>query len=111
MKSLRPSPSHPAVPPPNSPRSPALQRGAFADGGGGKPNQAAAAQPAMAGKQNVIPYAQYRKSRLDSIRSLSGARPRGSLLYRQADHTTSARRVRVARSECLLTWEQGEVAI
>ena len=83
MKALRPSPSHPAVPPPNSPRSPALERGAFADG---KPYQGQQQQPLgggggpapMAGKQSVIPYSQYRKSRLDSIRSdlgLSGALP------------------------------------
>jgi len=95
-KSLKPSPSVPAVPPPTSPQSPALARGRSNEAGAKSPctapgaaavtagpgpgaaSPAAAAAPA-AGKTNVIPYSQYRKSRLDSIRNdlgLSGAPPR-----------------------------------
>ena len=84
VKSLRPSPSTPAAPPPTSPRSPALDRGRSLSDRGAPPaslrpgmqGAAAGQSDAMAGKTNVIPYSQYRKSRLDSIRSdlgLTGA--------------------------------------
>ncbi len=82
LKSLRPSPSTPAVPPPGSPRSPALDRGGFAPAPkqapaqppkqAAPPSAAASAAPGgdpPAGKTSVIPYSQYRKSRLNSIRS------------------------------------------
>ncbi|BDA47649.1 probable LRR receptor-like serine/threonine-protein kinase at N-terminal half [Coccomyxa sp. Obi] len=82
-KSLKPSPSVPAVPPPTSPQSPALTRGRSAEAGTKSPRVAgssvtasAAPDTPKAGKTNVIPYSQYRKSRLDSIRNdlgLSGA--------------------------------------
>lgn len=83
-KSLKPSPSVPAVPPPTSPQSPALVRGRSNEAGTKSPRVVsptataglAAPDAAKAGKTNVIPYSQYRRSRLDSIRNdlgLSGA--------------------------------------
>ncbi|CAL8471905.1 g11447 [Coccomyxa elongata] len=82
-KSLKPSPSVPAVPPPTSPQSPALVRGRSFEAGTKRPGvvgssvtASAAPDTPKSGKTNVIPYSQYRKSRLDSIRNdlgLSGA--------------------------------------
>ena len=76
-KSLKPSPSTPAVPPPTSPvtRQRSFDRAASGGGGsftsvGNRPrSQTEMERQGSGGKTNVIPYSQYRKSRLDSIRN------------------------------------------
>ena len=76
-KSLKPSPSTPAVPPPTSPvaRQRSFDRAASGGGSsftsvGNRPrSQTEMERQGSGGKTNVIPYSQYRKSRLDSIRN------------------------------------------